>query len=322
MNEEIEYAEMLEIPVSTVNLVKKKRRRIKKAEPITETHAQVLETPLKDSVIAQVNEKMQEEPREESKEEPLSSQAQPLFLDIPEPENHGGNIDFDPFPERVDTVRLYPPIDGFQTEEIREENTVLPIEKHKKGRGRVALSEHTPSKIFRIVFGTEFAVACALCGAIFVTNALLPNSAINTFFRAITDTNAQTATADERNYSDFTLSRIVSDFSNAELNLSSTGVLTFQDACCVYPVADGTLCEVTKDGSVYTLKIQYSNTFTGVFKGLDQSYYEVGQEVKANLPLGYTSGEAEVQVTMYSNGELLNCFQVTEENCLAWVDSK
>jgi len=45
----------------------------------------------------------------------------------------------------------------------------------------------------------------------------------------------------------------------------------------------------------------------------------VGDKVKANVPVGYTDGEAQVQVTMYSNGELLNCFQVTEENCLAWI---
>ena len=320
MNEEIEYAEMLEIPVSTVNLVKKKRRR-KKAEPTAEVSAPAPEPPLKESVIAHVNEKMQEEP---ALEDPLSLQAQPLsdFADLSDLPKQEGHMDFDDFPQRVDTVRLYPPMDGLQTEEIREENTVFPTEKHKKGRGRVALNEEKASKVFRILFGTEFAVACALCGAIFITNAILPNSGINTFFRALTEVGTQTATADERNYSDFTLSHVVSDFSDAELNLSTTGVLTFQDACCVYPVADGTLCEVTQEEDVYTLKIRYSDSFTGVFKGLNQAYYEVGQEVKANLPLGYTTGEEEVQVTMYSNGELLNCFQVTEENCLAWVDAK
>ena len=35
MNEEIEYAEMLEIPVSTVNVVKKKRGRKRKAETLS-----------------------------------------------------------------------------------------------------------------------------------------------------------------------------------------------------------------------------------------------------------------------------------------------
>jgi hypothetical protein len=63
----------------------------------------------------------------------------------------------------------------------------------------------------------------------------------------------------------------------------------------------------------------YSDSFTGVFNGLDTVYYAVGDEVKTNVPIGYTAGENEVQVTMYSNGRLLNCFQLTDENCLAWI---
>ena len=47
--------------------------------------------------------------------------------------------------------------------------------------------------------------------------------------------------------------------------------------------------------------------------------YNVDDAVKANVPVGYSEGETEVQVTMYSGGTLLNCFELTEENCLAWV---
>ena len=50
--------------------------------------------------------------------------------------------------------------------------------------------------------------------------------------------------------------------------------------------------------------------------------YGVGDTVKTNVPVGYTAGETEVQVTMYSGGELLNCFELTEENCLAWVSAE
>ena len=85
MNEEIEYAEMLEIPVSTVNVVKKQRRRKQKTPDVehnfsrgalgandidnannvnasksNNVHAQ---NPLRDSVIAQVNDKLREEPQ-------------------------------------------------------------------------------------------------------------------------------------------------------------------------------------------------------------------------------------------------------------------
>ena len=149
----------------------------------------------------------------------------------------------------------------------------------------------------------------------------MPHSAINTFFRSIsaTETSAQ---ADTRNYNEFTLSPVVSDLSDAELSLSPAGVLSFTDSCQVYPAVDGTVEAVTQsDEENYSVKISYSDTFTGVITGLNQVYYAVGEEVKCNVPIGYANGENEVQITMYSNGELLNCFQLTEENCLAWMDA-
>jgi hypothetical protein len=88
-------------------------------------------------------------------------------------------------------------------------------------------------------------------------------------------------------------------------------------------VADGKVSEVTQnqDGT-YTMKIAYSDLFTGVFGGLDYVYYGQGDEVKANVPIGYSEGETEVQMTMYSSGTLLNCFKLTEENCLAWISQE
>jgi hypothetical protein len=104
--------------------------------------------------------------------------------------------------------------------------------------------------------------------------------------------------------------------------LSPAGILSFTDECFVYPAANGTVRSVTQnaDGE-YSVKIGYSDTFTGIINGLNSVYYAEGDEVKANVPLGYTNGENEVQVTMYSGGILLNCFQLTEENCLAWVEA-
>ena len=172
------------------------------------------------------------------------------------------------------------------------------------------------------MLGAEFAAACALCGAIFLTNVFMPNSAINSFFRAL-ESGKQTVQRDSRTYADFTLSGVVNDYADTELNLSPTGILTFTDACCVYPAADGKVGEITKntDGS-YTVKIMHSDSFSGVISGLQTVYYTVGDSVKANVPVGYTDGETEVQVTMYSSGRLLNCFEVTDENCLAWVSEE
>ena len=58
MNNEIEYAEMLEVPVSTVNVVQKKRRRKKREMEIEER----IKSPLKEDLIAQINQRLHENP--------------------------------------------------------------------------------------------------------------------------------------------------------------------------------------------------------------------------------------------------------------------
>ena len=304
MHEEIEYAEMLEIPVSTVNVIRKKSRR-KKAAQLSETE---LSTPLKDSVIQQVNSRVKNAP------ETLSVDAESFA----ESANSEGFIDFDPVPERIDTVRLF--ADEEERKAAFEEEYSFD---HKENEGgRYALNEETRAqKAARITIGTEFAIACALCGAIFLTNVFVPNSAINTFFRAVNTPDTTVAAVDNRSYSDFELSPVVSELSDAELSLSAAGILSFTDECCVYPAADGKVSEVLQNADgTYTVKISHSDSFTGVIGGLDHVYYNVGDAVKCNVPVGYSYGKAEVQVTMYSGGVLLNCFQITEENCLAWLE--
>ncbi len=325
MNEEIEYAEMLEIPVSTVNVVKKKRGRKRKAEPLEHTAPSVpVSAPnLKESVIAQVNGKMQRDPIVENTiaENEITAEAA-LFA---ESANSGGNLNFGEIPERIDTVRLYSARENALRKEIAlsPEDYAFESENLENDGGRYASNHETKAeRRVRIVLGTEFALACALCGAIFLTNVFMPGSAVNTFFRAL-DGSAQTNKADTRTYSEFTLSGVVNDFSDTELNLSPTGILSFTDECHVYPVANGKVSAVTKnEDGTYTLRISHSDTFTGVIDGLDQVYYQEGEAVKANVPVGYSYGEAEVQVTMYSSGALLNCFELTEENCLAWIEQE
>ena len=291
MNEEIEYAEMLEIPISTVNVVRKPRKR-KKTETIPTTPTEP--STLKDTVIASVNERVSSHLEESNPQESFAYNEQ-----------GEGGIDFD-VPEKIDTVRLY--------STSREGEGLLPDDYTLNDGGRYEMN--TQPKSVRLALGIEFGLACALCGAIFLTNVFVPNSAINTFFRALNTPSTDTV----KQYSDFTLSAVVSELSDAELTLSPTGILSLTDECHIYPVADGKVGEVTQnEDGLYTVKICYSNSFTGVFSGLNNVYYSEGDSVKTNVPIGYTAGEKEVQVTMYSNGLLLNCYEITEENCLAWI---
>lgn len=323
MNEEIEYAEMLEIPVSTVNVVRKKSRRNRKKDVRELPQETSKNTDLKGAVIAQVNGKLEENA---IKQEPVTADAE-LFAECA---NSTGEVCFSEteetrngeIPERIDTVRLFSAgelEDEFHAKDIYADD----IERENDG-GRYAFNaQKAPSKASGIVLGVEFAAACALCGAIFLTNVFMPGSAINTFFRTLENGGKTAEVTDTRTYSDFTLSGVVSDFSEVELTLSPAGILTFTEACCVYPVADGKVSAVTKEtDGTYTLKISHSDTFTGVIDGLQHVYYAEGDEVKANVPVGFANGETEVQVTMYSEGELLNCFRITEENCLAWAEAQ
>lgn len=304
MNEEIEYAEMLEIPVSTVNVVKKQRRRKQKAEPIDAPSQSF--APIKESVIAQVNDRLQQETQ--------SSEEAELLL------GGAGSIDFD-IPERIDTVRVYSTQkrDFFRRDKgLQPDLFALEQEENDGGRDETNPQIRPVHKGIKIALNAEFAAACALCGVIFFTNVFLPGSAINSFFRALN--NPKATTTDTRKHTDFTLSPVVGVTSDAELTLSPTGILTFTEEGCVYPAADGTVKEVVQESDgTYRIKIAHSDLFTGVIGGLDYVYYGEGESVKSNVPLGYSQGETQVQVTMYLGGELLNCFELTEENCLAWV---
>ncbi len=272
MNEEIEYAEMLEIPVSTVNVIRKnnKKRKVDSDES----------RGLKEEAISRVNGKITPPYAALSNEyfESLQSEENaPL-----ENENQGG---------------MYENIEEYVPE------YPTPMTRKEKAKERLLKA--------------EFGLACALCLGIFLTNVWMPESAINTFFRSLTP---DKEIVDERDYTDFTLSSILGVGSEAEMTLSPTGILTFTQEGCVYPTADGTVSAVVQDeDGKYTVTIAHSDSFSGVIDGLDYVYYEIGQTVKHNVPVGYSNGENEVQVAMYSDGNLLNCFSVTEENTLAWV---
>ena len=89
MNEEIEYAEMLEIPVSTVNIVRKKSRHGGKKTQ-TPTQRKGSEPDLKGEVIARVNERLNGEENE------ATEKSDNLLF------TNDSDI-----PERIDTVRLF-----------------------------------------------------------------------------------------------------------------------------------------------------------------------------------------------------------------------
>ncbi len=241
MNDELNYAEMLEIPVETVT-VRRKERKKKEKEP-----------DLQEQLVQEVNEKLESE-------DPAYAESTPIARDT-----------------QYETRR-------------------------KKTARRVRLG--------------EFIAVCVLCAAIFLTNIFLPESAINTFVRGLFGYG--TAQADERTYSEFTLSPVVNSTVDAELAVSEAGVLSFTSKCSVYSPCAGKVSSVNGAADTgYTVEVKHSERFSTIISGLDAVYAGEGDEVRTNIPLGYSDGEGEIRVMFYEDGSLLNCLTV-DENTLAW----
>lgn len=245
MNQELDYAEMLEIPVNTVNVVKKKSIfKRKPAKPVKE----VSTDELKERVVESVNERV------------------------------GAYV----YAEDVSDPPLQP----------EQEVAVKPRKRDKAS----------------IVLITEAVAVGVIALAIFLTNIFMPQSAINTFIGMFYETTKQ-----EKSYSDFTLSSVVSDFSDAEVAVTDSGVLYFTAEGSVYPVCGGTVTKVYEADGLYTVEIAHSASFTSVMTGLTNVYGAVGDSVAGNLPVGYSDGGNEVRVSMYDNGTLLNCYTLSGE---------
>ena len=256
MNGSIDYAEMLEIPVNTLNVTKKRgKKRRGEAED------------LKERALGSVNEKV----AEAEGEQPRVAQEENVV-------DYGAPPDLPPEP-----------------------------------------AQEKPQPRFlenKLLLG-EFIAVCALCAVIFLTNIFVTNSAINTFVRDLWN-GSETATADTRTYEDFTLSPVVNEYTDVELAVSDTGVMSFTAACSVYAPCAGEVSAVNGDAeNGYTIELKHSDSFSTVMSGLTSVYFAVGEDVRSNVPLAYTDGTHPVRVTFYEDGTLLNCYTVSEDG-LAW----
>ena len=164
MNEKLQYATMLEIPVSTCNVTfqqtKKKRTRTKKQQN---------PDAVKEKLLSKIN-------AEKEEIAPVQERMVEMAADTA-------------VEERAEEQTYYPaPIDDGQVE-IKEE-----ISKNKKWR----------IKSFKVsVIGIQLAVIAVLVATIFLTNAFYADSGINMFMRQVFGADEQTVETDTRSYQEF-----------------------------------------------------------------------------------------------------------------------
>lgn len=236
MDQQLEYAQMLEVPVSTVSVVKKKPFFKRKAKA---------DDDLKEQVVDSVNERM------------------------------GDSV----YPEDITA----PP----------------------KAEAKSAFAATLQDRSGRVLVA-EIAAACLLAVGIFLTNVFMPASAINTFIRSITQQPPAEAA-----YTDFDLYPVISPLSDAEATVSDAGVITFTADCAVYPVAEGEVASVTQLENGYSVEIAHTSLFKSVVSGLTEVYCSAGDAAYGNIPVGYSDGSAEVSVSMYNDGQLINGYTLS-----------
>ena len=223
----LEYAEMLEIPVNTVNVTKKKglfRRKTLRRDD------------LKSDVLATVN-----------------SRA--------EGEEYDGRADF------------------IQTEDLTQQPE--DAAKPRDGAATVLIAEAV--------------AACLLAGGIFLTNALVDNTAINNFVAGLSQPAEQ-----QVSYTELELSPVVSLLSDVTVDRAESGAITFTANTAVYPVCDGEVASVTSSEGLYT------PSFSSVISGLTDVYVSAGDGVRTNIPFARSDGENTVSVAMYDGDSVIS----------------
>ena len=280
MNEKLQYATMLEIPVNTCNVTFKqgKRRKAKKRRK------QNLEE-VKEQLLTKIND---QELVEQVEPNDISEQA--LLQD--------------------ETLILN------QTE--NETNELENLVSEEQNATELTAQVHTaekPKKRYRFKFsviGAQLVVIGVLIAAIFLTNAFYADSGINVFLRSVFGS-GQTQVVDGREFDEFT-PVIAMD---GEYTLEN-GVMTFVGECSVYSPCDGKISSIVKDeNGKFTIEIMHSTNFKSVLSGIDYAYAGVDDIVYGNIPVGYVRSGATMCFTG-GDGSVISNYQIND-NTVIWA---
>ena len=199
-------------------------------------------------------------------------------------------------------------------EEMATEQTslILPQEEEVQPSQELVESAVVTKKMkkpFKLsIIGVQLAIVTLLIGVIALTNLLNANSGINVFMKSLFSPSTQ-LTIDEREFNEFTP---VISFSE-EQTLLENGVITISGEGSVYSPCNGKVLSVVKldDGS-YTVEIAHSENFSTRIGGLTFVYMLEGEEVYANIPVGYM-GEFGVEMCFLgADGAIITGYEVVD----------
>lgn len=286
MNEKLQYASMLEIPVNSCNITytPEKKRKVKRKKPRADED---VKKELLDKVNGAGDNAERAADNSAMNETVSETAAGAVNAAVAVNDSLSGSLS-----DRTENAAVY-------TEERAG--------KAKRRKIRVKFNAIT----------VQLAIIGVLIAAIFATNAVFKNSAINTFMRSIFSADDKTAQVqtDGRTYGEF---KPVISFAGAETPVIEDGVMTVAGKGSVYTPYDGTVSKVTVDGAgKYSLEIAHSDNFKSVISGLDYAYAETGDKVFGNIPVGY-AGDEGVKLCFLGADDALITDYTLDGNAVVW----
>ncbi|MBR2617079.1 MAG: hypothetical protein IKC56_02460 [Clostridia bacterium] len=325
MEQELRYAQLLEIPVESCTVITKKSKkrtanseeRLKnKAIQEVNRQAEAVET------LAQTQElaiKTERQENQRKKEDLGENQAQnSTFLEeqrveeetrapeiplrvAPLLESAEGALETEERLEAEGALEEYGSASLDTAGDALNEDTALPVCEiiEELPEERAVLDAYLPPRKKRSVGLTLTAVVCAVLSFAFLLNAFV--------FRLdlaglVTGSATLKKEADNRLRGEFSLTLPTA----GEYEIVS-GVMQLLDKGGVYATEDGKVTSLTADETgLYTMEISHSDRFKTVITGVSTTFNKVGDRVYRAQPVAYGMGET-VSVSFYENGEQLTC---------------
>lgn len=279
MNEKLQYATMLDIPVETGSVTYKRvrKKRVKKAvDPET----------VKDELVNKVNSANAESAAKATD----VSAAEKIYADAIGETNVAQELAPERLPANAEKSEINGADGTVLAEKVAEtaaedpdaENTAEDLLKENEEKVYATSSVHKKSRKgeFKLsVIGVELALIVALIAGIFLTNAFYADSAINVFMRKVFSPKTKTVVA--KTYDEF------SPVMNYDATVEG-GVMTVSHSGAVYSSLSGTVAAVEKDeNGLYSMTIAVSDVFSSTIYGLKYAYLEKGDAVYGAIPVGY-----------------------------------
>lgn len=328
MNEKLQYASMLEIPVNTCKVtykpLKKRRLRAKKPKACEEVKNELVK-----KVNAAAERESLSEPRVQSaryaeergnaefaraesgaytesgayaeNRDETSSAAKNLaeretFREIPANEGAGANA----FSEKAESTD-FSGDDGSSV--VKYSSRAKKTKKEKKKFGISAI-------------GVELAVIGALVAVIFLTSAFYPQSGVSAFVKSVFGNKETAAAIDERTYEEF--APVIKTADGETLKLEG-GEVTVSGKGSVYSPLGGVVKSVTADGNGrFSMEIAHSEKFCTVISGIDYAYAAVGDKVYGNIPVGYVKESGVKMCFTGENGAVITDYELSG-NAVVWA---